>query len=156
MEKTKAIPGWYQRLSSHHSRSAAQVSFKQYCQENETRMKILYPFLPLEQLRGKLLARWKKKQPRERDNLARSGVKKQKKSLKPACVHFLPRNDAATRVFSKDCAESVDWLKRTRVFKFAEGDGKTYRGRAFVLPPKVPGVICEAPGVEKGILKNGG
>ena len=156
MEKTKVIPGWYQRLSNLQTKPVSQITFKQYCQENETRMKILYPFLPHDQIKGKLLTYWKRKQPPEHKTLERIGSAKHKKQLKYPVVHLFPRSSAKSQAQLQKTNLPAEWLNGAGSLKAGDKDGKTYKGRALVLPTKVPEVISQPSNHERSILKNGG
>ena len=156
MEKNKDIPGWYHRLSNLKTKPASQITFKQYCQENETRMRILYPFLPHDQIKGKLLSYWKRKQPPEHKSLERNGFMKHKKPLKHPVVHLLSRPSANSKVAPvKKTTLPPEWLSGAGSVKAGDKGGKTYKWRAFVLPNKVPEVISQPSNHERSILKNG-
>ncbi|KAK7481980.1 hypothetical protein BaRGS_00026783 [Batillaria attramentaria] len=174
-------PVWYQRLNSVCSRQTPPETYKEFCQEHEGRLKVLYPFLTQEQIKGKLLERWKKIQMLEKPQNVKTIMKKQRSERKYPVAQFIkePRPkvhshaeksqtttaeilrvsdlDKGTETF-----EAVNWLThddRSRAITShltLSQEGKTYRGRSFSLPSKVPEVISQStPNVEKSILKNG-
>ncbi|KAL8559569.1 hypothetical protein ACOMHN_018732 [Nucella lapillus] len=118
MEKRRDIPGWYQRLMNHQTKPASQLTFKQYCHEHETKMKILYPFLPHEQVKGKLLTRWKRHQPQNHDSCIQGGTKKMNKSKYFPVVAF-PKGAAQRAALKKKSEHQFDWLKETMASKNA-------------------------------------
>ena len=154
MENSKDIPGWYQRLIDLQTKPASKITFKQYCRENETRMKILYSFLPHDQLKGKLLANWKRKQPLEHKNVGKNAMK-QKKKLKHPVVHTFPRSSANSHTPpAKKMDLPMHWLNEGGTSTAGDKDGKTYQGRSFMLWTKVPEVISQSSNHERSILKN--
>ena len=138
MERKKEVPGWYQRLENLCTKHPSELTFKQYYHENEPRMKVLYPFLPLEQIKGKLHDRWKKHHPLELKQFIETTSKKIKKSKFPVAICI---NSKTNTVNIKE------WIKSS------QEKNNTYGGRTFEVTHKVPDIISKVHIAEKSILK---
>lgn len=159
---------WYKRLNYLYSTHTPTNTFKEFCFEQEPRLKVLYPFLTHEQIKGKVLDRWRKIHPAEDPKNDKGRRKNQRGFRKYPVARFIhrssnriPKNAKKATVKAENDRRKKTFLVENWLTENARRDkvsqeGKTFERRSFSLSSKVPDVISQTSlSTEKSILKTG-